>query len=80
MKVAHISFRDDVARNLFLRRLKRRMRADGHDSSYVSKWVRERFDPELHVIYVIGDEHADRCDDVALDVSGVACKIEEHMT
>ena len=78
MKVAHVSFRDDVARNLFLRRLKRRMRTDGLEPDYVSKWVRERFDPELDVIYVIGDEHAERCDDIAIDVSGVTCKIEEH--
>jgi hypothetical protein len=77
LKVAHVSFRDDVARNLFLRRLKRRMRADGHPPVFVSKWVRERFDPELDVIYVIGDEHADRCDTVALDISGVTCTIEE---
>lgn len=80
MKVAHVSFRDDVARNSFLRRLKRRMRADGHPPDYVTKWVGERFDPELAVIYVIGDEHADRCDVVALDISGVTCKIEEHVS
>jgi hypothetical protein len=77
MKVAQLRFRDAAVRRTYLDLLRERMYAAGYSPDYVTDWIRGRFDPKLHVAHVFGRDDADRAADVALEVRGVSCKMED---
>ena len=76
-QVAHVRFRDLVARRKFLRRLRKHMRAKGLAPSYVDRWVKDHFGAGTVVSTPRVLTHVDHCADVALEVSGVTCWVEE---